>query len=277
MLTMRMEVAAVAVLLVLTSGCTFSAPFAEAGKGEKRIETVPGGAGVKHVFEEVTATQEAAEDRKVIKTAHLRLEVADFDGAVEELERLALEAGGYVSNSNYRITSGNRRKGTISIRIPEENFGRVIDDIKKLGRVVSFSSSGQDITEEYIDLEARLRNLKRQEERLLELLDMATSVKDVLEVERELMRVRGEIERLEGRLRYLSNRVEYATVNVELFEPEPIIQSLGLRGAVSDAVEGLVRVIRALIVASGYVLPVALLAGALFALLKMVRRSSRDG
>jgi len=275
-LTMRMEVAAIAVLLVLTAGCTFSAPFAEAGKGEKRIETVSGGAGVEYAFGEVAATQEVV-DRKVIKTAHLRLEVADFDGAVEELERLALEAGGYVSNSNYRITSGNRRKGTISIRIPEENFGRVIDDIKKLGRVVSFSSSGQDITEEYIDLEARLRNLKRQEERLLELLDRATSVKDVLEVERELMRVRGEIERLEGRLRYLSNRVEYATVNVELFEPEPIIQSLELRGAVSDAVEGLVRVIRALIVASGYILPVALLAGALFALLKMVRRSSRDG
>jgi len=137
---------------------------------------------------------------------------------------------------------------------------------------VSYSSSGRDVTEEYIDLEARLRNLRRQEERLLEILDRAESVKDVLEVERELGRVRGEIERLEGRLRYLSNRVEFATITVELLEPEPIAQSLGLRSAISDAMKGLVTVTRALIVAIGYLLPIAAVAAVLFALLRRVRK-----
>ncbi len=268
------------VLLLLATGCT--------GKVPRETPAIPGQAVGEDVareevlksrgvsFPELTAEVEPAAEpqveRKVIKSAYIKLEVSDFDAAASEVERLAYEAGGYISESNSYITTGNHRRGTITMRIPEGSFGSIIQEIRKLGRVVSFSSSGRDVTEEYIDLEARLRNLKRQEERLLEILDRAESVKDVLEVERELGRVRGEIERLEGRLRYLNNRVEFATITVELFEPEPIAQSLGLRSAISDAVKGLVMVIRALIVAVGYLLPVAVVAAVLFALLRRIRK-----
>jgi hypothetical protein len=278
---MRAKFVMLILLLILAAGCAAKAP-------KETVVTPEPAVGVEVVKEEAmksrgigfpefqtTEAEPVAEpqiDRKVIKTAYIKLEVSDFDAAASEVERLAYEAGGYISESNSYVTPTNHRRGTITMRVPESSFGSIIQEIRKLGNVVSYSSSGRDVTEEYIDLEARLRNLRRQEERLLEILDRAESVKDVLEVERELGRVRGEIERLEGRLRYLSNRVEFATITVELLEPEPIAQSLGLRSAISDAMKGLVTVTRALIVAIGYLLPIAAVAAVLFALLRRVRK-----
>jgi len=278
---MRVRVV-VLILLILAAGCAAKAPKqdmavmpepAVGGEGVREEAMKSRGIGFPEFqTTEAEPTAEPQIDRKVIKTAYIKLEVSDFDAAASEVERLAYEAGGYISESNSYVTPSNHRRGTITIRVPESSFGSIIQEIRKLGKVVSYSSSGRDVTEEYIDLEARLRNLRRQEERLLEILDRAESVEDVLEVERELGRVRGEIERLEGRLRYLNNRVEFATITVELLEPEPIAQSLGLRSVISDAVKGLVTVTRALIVAIGYLLPIAAVAAVLFALLRRVRK-----
>ncbi len=271
---MRARSVLLILLIIFAAGCAAKAP----SRGTAPEPVLTEKAAKEEVFASRAALPEqvgepaATEERKVIKSAYIKLEVGDFDTAVSEVERLASEAGGYVAQSNYYLTAGNHRRGTITIRVPESSFGSVIQEIRRLGKVLSFSSTGRDVTEEYIDLEARLRNLKRQEERLLELLDRAESVKDVLEVERELGRVRGEIERLEGRLRYLNNRVEFATITVELVEPEPIAQSLGLRSAISDAVKGLVTVTRALIVAVGYLLPLAVLGAVFFALFRRMRR-----
>ena len=276
---MRARVAVLILLLIFAAGCTVKAPDQEmpavvpepGGEVTKEEAMQTRGTGFPE-FQKAELTAEPQIDRKIIKSAYIKLEVEDFDSAASEVERLAREAGGYISESNSYVTPTNHRQGTITMRIPEGSFGSIIEDIKKLGRVVSYSSSGRDVTEEYIDLEARLRNLQRQEERLLEILDRAESVKDVLEVERELGRVRGEIERLEGRLRYLNNRVEFATVTVELREPEPITRSLGLRSAISDAVKGMVMVMRSLIVAAGYLLPLAAVAAVLLAVARWIRK-----
>ncbi|NOZ59614.1 MAG: DUF4349 domain-containing protein [Euryarchaeota archaeon] len=268
--TMR-ELAVVAVLL-LAAGCALKPPEAVA---PLQAEDGPGGERLMQLSVEekaVAAISPSASGRRVIKEAQLGLEVQDLDAAMSQLEELAVAANGYVFGSSiYTLPSGQRR-GTVTLEIPAGSFEATLGRIRELGKVLHFSTSGRDVTEEFIDLEARLRNLKRQEERLLELLDRAESVKDVLEVERELWRIRGEVERLEGRLRYLERRTEMARVSVELSEPEPITASLGLRSALREALEGIAKVTRWMIVAAGYLLPPAALAALLLLLLGRLRR-----
>jgi len=211
-------------------------------------------------------------ERKIIKRAYLHIEVEDFETAASEVERLARASGGFVSDSSSHVTDTGHRRGSITIRVPQEGFLDVVEEIKKLGTVESTSISGEDVTEEYIDLDARLRNLQRQEERLLEILDNATTVEDILKVEEHLGRVRGEIERIQGRLRYLDNLVTLATITVELFEPEPITHSFGLREALSDSVRGFINTATALIVFAGYAMPVVLVLFVVYVIIGWPRR-----
>jgi hypothetical protein len=202
--------------------------------------------------------------RQVIKTAYLSIEVDAFQAAAKEVEGIALKEGYVLSSSSY-VTGTGHRRGSITIRVPEPSFLSVIEELEKIGEVKSKSTTGQDVTEEYIDLEAQLKNYEKQEARLLEILGKAEKVEDILKVEEQLGRVRGEIERLTGRLRYLNERIEMATITLELYEPEPITQSFGLRNALRLAVAGFITTLNALIVFTGYALPLAALgAGALF-------------
>jgi hypothetical protein len=206
--------------------------------------------------EEYTTTgTDTTIDRKIIKTGSISIEVSEFDEAAAVVEQLAAAAGGFVSNSNSYITSEGQKRGTITIRVPAVGFDSVLLEIKKLGDVKSTSSSGQDVTEEYIDLEARLGNYKRQEGRFLSILENATTVEDVLKVEEQLGRVRGEIERIEGRLRYLDNYIDLSTITVSLEEPTPITRKWGLRDALSDSVEGFIYSTNSVIIFVGNALP----------------------
>jgi uncharacterized protein YxeA len=196
-------------------------------------------------------------DRQVIKTAYLSIEVDDFQEAAKDVEGITAKAGGYVLSSNSYVTDTGHRRGSVTIRVPETGFLSVIEELEAIGEVKSKSATGQDVTEEYIDLEARLKNYEKQEARLLEILSKAEKVEDILKVEEQLGRVRGEIERLTGRLRYLNERIEMATITVELYEPEPITQSWGLRNALKLAVAGFITTVNAIIVFIGYALPLA--------------------
>ncbi len=197
--------------------------------------------------------------RKVITTGDLAIEVDDASAAVDEIISITQDACGFVSSSSvydnyYGGSTG--KAGYITIRIPQSGFTSVMGEIEALGTVTSKSISGRDVTEEYVDLSARLGNLERQELRLLEILNMTTTVDEVLDVERELGRVRGEIESLTGRLNYLNDRVDLSTINVRVSEPRPITHSWGLRDALSDSVNGFISTVNALIVLIGYVLPI---------------------
>jgi hypothetical protein len=203
-------------------------------------------------------------DRQLIKTAHLSIGVPEFSAASREVERITVEAGGYVLRSSSHVTDTGHRRGSVTIRVPETNFLSVIGELEKIGEVKSRSTSAQDVTEEYIDLEARLENYERQEARLLEILNKAETVEDILRVEDQLGRVRGEIERLTGRLRYLNERIEMAAITVELYEPEPITRSWGLRNALKLAVAGFITTVNALIVFIGYALPLAVILSAAY-------------
>jgi len=191
----------------------------------------------------------------------LRIEVKDFQSSSDSVIDIVERSNGFISDSHSYVTDTGRKRGSITIRIPADRFIAVIGEIEHVGDVKSKDTSGEDVTEEYIDLKARLNNSERQEQRLLEILDMANNTKEVLEVEREIWRVRTEIERLTGRIKYLENRVELAMISVSLYEPEPITHSWGIRDAIGSAFGGFVSVIRGLIILVGYALPILILVG----------------
>ncbi|MEA1957850.1 MAG: DUF4349 domain-containing protein [Euryarchaeota archaeon] len=205
---------------------------------------------------------DADTERKIIQRASLSIEVEDFQSSSDAVIDIVERSNGFISDSHSYVTDNTgRKRGSITIRIPADRFIAVIGEIACVGDVKSKHTSGEDVTEEYIDLKARLNNSERQEQRLLEILDMAKEVKEVLEIEREVWRVRTEIERLTGRIKYLESRVELATITVSLYEPEPITHSWGIRDAIRSAFGGFVSVIRGLIILVGYALPILILVG----------------
>jgi hypothetical protein len=155
--------------------------------------------------------------RRVIRTGHVAIEVDKFDDAARRLLVIAEGAGGFIADSSYVDEAGTPR-GTFVIRVPAARFADVLRQVEGLGIVQRRQVSGQDVTEEFVDLEARVRNLERQEARLLSFMDRATKIPDLMAIENEVSRVRGEIERLTGRLRFLANKVELATVQAEVHE-----------------------------------------------------------
>lgn len=158
-------------------------------------------------------------DRRIIYTAEVSIVVKDFENLEAELPKLVKESGGFIANANIDRTSGQNRYGSWQVRIPVEQYDHFLEAVDKLGIPERHNQSAQDVTEEYVDLEARIANKKKLEERILELLaNSEGKIKDVIEVERELARVRSEVEQMEGRLRYLKNRIALTTVTVSARE-----------------------------------------------------------
>jgi len=168
---------------------------------------VPGGLGEM----EQTSSAEAFAERMVVFTAKIELEVGDVDSTLDDIRALTEDYGGFIASVNTR--SGT---GAITIRVPQASFYDAVSEVEGLGEVQTRDLKGEDVTEDFVDLQARLSNLERQEERLNEILVMGTTVEEVLKVETELERVRGEIEGLTGEIQYLESRVELATITVLL-------------------------------------------------------------
>ncbi|MCS6948922.1 MAG: DUF4349 domain-containing protein [Armatimonadota bacterium] len=184
-------------------------------------------------------------ERYLIRTASVTLEVSETREAVEQLSQLVRERQGYVSDLQEWTDELGNQSAVVTFRVPARRFDEVLREVKALGKALSVQVSSEDVTEEYVDVEAQLRNLKRTEERLLGHLSRTGRLSDTLAVERELSRVRQEIERLEGRLRFLSHRVEYCTVSVTLrprARVQPLVpaETFSTGKVASDAVRALV-------------------------------------
>lgn len=212
---------------------------------------------------------------QIIRTAYMDLEVDDYFLASQKVEAYAKKYGGYVSNSDARADHNDKHSGTITMRIPEIHFDAVMAEISMLGDIKSKSSNGQDVTEEYIDLEARLENAQAHEDRLVAMYANATSVKEMMSVENELSRVREEVERYEGRLRYLTNRVAMSTITVNLHEPSPVVKEWGVWQSVKDAIDHSLETLRWMIELIGWLLPLILLGIVVGLLIRLLRRKTK--
>ena len=158
----------------------------------------------------------AQTQRLIIKSGNMSIEVKDIDLATSDATNFILGLGGYIVNQD---VSGydNRRNATLTLAVPVANFEETLAAFRQYGVVNSESASGQDVTEEYVDLNSRLENLLATQTRLRELFDAAQNVEETLEVDRELRQIEGEINVIQGRIKFLSERASFSTITLNLF------------------------------------------------------------
>jgi hypothetical protein len=155
----------------------------------------------------------------IARTAQLAIIASDFAHARERLEAILKSHHGYMGQLTATAPTGTGRTLDASLRIPSGELDTTMTELKKLGRVESESQSGEDVTRQYVDLEARLANARNAEQRLTAVLKQQTGkMEDVLAVEKEITRVRGEIEAMEAERKTLGGRVEFATITVKISE-----------------------------------------------------------
>jgi hypothetical protein len=161
--------------------------------------------------------------RKIIRNAELTLEADSPEASLQKITTIAEGKGGFVvesqeSSSDVRTTEHDTV--TMTVRVPAEKFNETLDEIRRsANRVIVENVKGEDVTEEFIDIEARLKAEKALEEQFLEIMKRANSVDDALNVQRQLADVRGEIEKIEGRKRFLENQSSLSTIKVKLQTP----------------------------------------------------------
>jgi hypothetical protein len=231
--------------------------------------------------------QPASAERKVIRNAELTLELSDPAEGKRKIEAIAEVSGGFVVSSEATggDEAGAQLSVTVILRIPAARFNLVLDQVRKVAsRIRREKITGQDVTEEYIDLEARLKAKRAVEAQFLEIMKRANSVKDALEVQRALGEVRAEIEQVEGRRRFLENQVSLSTLTISLQTPASIVNTTGrgflhsLREAFGEgfdeALGFILGFIRFVIVMIPFVVLVVLPAAWLWRRLRRNRRSS---
>lgn len=157
-------------------------------------------------------------DRYLIKNATVTLETGDPRKATGSLLASVKAVNGYVAAMHETVDGDGMHTVSITVRVPAQLFEGSMQEIESLGKLLDKEITAEDVTEEYVDSSARLRNLQRTEGRLLSHLSGTARLSDTLLVEKELNRVRDEIEQIEGRLRYLSHRVAYSTITITLEE-----------------------------------------------------------
>jgi len=170
-----------------------------------------------------SVTSETQIDKKIIKNGSLSLKVGSADEASEKIHTIAKNNNGEVFASNFHQSVNNVKSGTITVKVPVVNFEKTFGEIKTVASlVIEESTTGQDVTEQYTDLEAQLRNAQAEEQTFVKILDQAVKIDDVLAVTRELARVRGTIERLQGSMKYLASQTDMSTISVNLTENQNI-------------------------------------------------------
>ena len=210
--------------LMLTAGCAKTSAPAPLPPGISIPESSRGGSGdyYKDQYSNAPTESGADIDRKIIKNGYMTLEVNDIAEAIAGITIVANQLNGYVVSSD-QSGAKDITYGRIAIRVPSDRFDEALDKLRKLAvKVPNESTSSQDVTEEYTDLQAQLRNLEATEAQYLELLKKAETVEDILAVQRELSNVRGQIEQIKGRIQYLERTSDMALIDVNLQKTQPI-------------------------------------------------------
>lgn len=212
-------------------------------------------------------------DRKIIRNGELTLETESPTEGLRKITVAAESHGGFVVTSEFKqnpVSAGTKPSQNVTVvaRVPSSQFAAALDQIRNAGeRVVQEKVSGQDVSEEYLDVEARLRNKKALEGQFLEIMKQARKVQDALDVQTQLADVRTEIERLEGRRRFLENQAALSTITTTLQMPQPIIAATTagfgatIKQAFGDAVDTAASIVLFVIQAVIVLVPIAFFFG----------------
>ena len=172
----------------------------------------------------------------IVRHGQASIEVQKVEGAVARIRQTAGQFGGFVGNTSLVTGKEEQKTATLELRIPSAQFDAVVGALNQLGKVETVTVSAEDVSEEYVDLGARLANARRVEARLVEMLASRTGkLSDVLTVEQELARVRQEAERYEARIRFLEHRASLSSLAVSLHEKVPLIEPPRGHGPIAEA------------------------------------------
>ncbi|MEK7583660.1 MAG: DUF4349 domain-containing protein, partial [Patescibacteria group bacterium] len=156
---------------------------------------------------------------KVIQTGYLQIDVENSNDAVRQIRTIAETHKGFLISSNFSESPTGERRASAQIKVPFDKFAAAIDEIKQAARFVALESiNSQDVTEEYIDLQSQLKNLRAEETQYIGIMERATKIEDVLNVASRLADVRGRIESIEGRIKYYDARTDFSIINVDMTE-----------------------------------------------------------
>ncbi|PLX28732.1 hypothetical protein C0581_01040 [Candidatus Parcubacteria bacterium] len=168
-----------------------------------------------------TGGDSVVQERLIIKTGNMSMVVENVRDAIKKVGEYAVEQGGFIVNSDVS-KSGLALYGNITVRVPVASFDEGLEVVKEYGEVTSQRVNGQDVTEEFVDLDAQVNNLRATEKQFLEIMKKATEIEDILNVQREISRVRGDIDRIEGRMKYLRQSADLSTLTVH-FSTDPSV------------------------------------------------------
>ena len=198
------------------------------------------------VYPEEAMPEEASIERKIVRTGYITLEVEDIAGTISGVAEIAEGLDGYVVSS-HKSEGERKTSGSVTIRVPADRFDEAFDKLRQLAVKVPYESTeSRDVTEEYVDLQARLHNLEATETQYLELLGKAETVEEMLKVQAALSNVRGGIERIEGRITYLERVSDMSLIEVRLEETEGLAGPWSISDAFRSAVRGLTAFVRGL-------------------------------
>ncbi len=159
------------------------------------------------------------EKPQLIKTADLSMEVEDTTAAIQAISQLMVQEKGDILNLSESGSSGDRQSANLNLRVPSQRLNATLEKLTDLGEVDSRSISAQDVSGQIVDTDARLRNLRKQEEMILKIMEQSGEITDVLAVSQELSNVRQTIETIDAQLKSLKSKVAYSTINLYLSEP----------------------------------------------------------
>lgn len=167
------------------------------------------------------AIEPALANRKLIRNAKVEFEIMSFEDAVQRLTGMANEARGYVATTGSQKQANGKLRGQVVVKILPDNLDFFLQKIRGIGELKNQTLGTEDVTKAYFDTDARLKNARVMEQRLIDMLKTKTGkVSDLLQVEKELSRVREEIEKMQGELKYWDSQVQFATVTISLAEKD---------------------------------------------------------
>jgi hypothetical protein len=204
--------------------------------------------------------------RLIVRTGQASIEVDSLKPSMAELRRIVQRVGGFVADASVQSGRNQIRSATLQVKVPSDRFDDLTAGLEPLGRLQFVNVGAQDVSEEFVDLTARVANGQRLEDRLVELLRTRTGkLQDVLTVERELARIREEIERMEGRLRFLKTSAQLSTLSINLFEPPPLFKA---------AWRNFVGILAGAIASLGFIAPILVLGWGAVVVAKRYRRKT---
>jgi hypothetical protein len=225
-----------------------------------------------------TAAQ-ASDSRKIIMSASISLQTTGYDKSVMDLETLVTQYGGFVQDSSTEGTgkSDSSRTASYVVRIPSSKLDDFLNSVGGIGKVISKSKKGQDVTQDYFDTDARLTTLKAEEARILDILKKTTNMTDVITVEQRLTDVEDQIEQLTGELQKWDSLVDLSTVNINISEVKVITSTpdnFGSRIAsvFSSSLNALVVTLKYILIVIIAVLPFAVVIGVILVVVYLILR-----